>query len=193
MSSTASPDPFVEFIEALYATARHAYSQMPSVYGLTRFEPGPRALGELAMTDDHTDRVGLVYGDPNGSGMIVQIHTTASSPQAALRSLRYGDEEDEAASRDEPHDDDEMPWFKRWEPTLPAGEISLPVGDKLVAFVRRRNEDVWYASAILPGGESGLIIEAVNVEPETLTITEVTDIELYVDGHRRMIRGAWPS
>jgi len=189
MPSDENPDPFDDFVTSLHATARQVFSGMSAVYGLTGFEHGPLALGEWAVTDDRSDRVGLVYGNVAGDG-IVQVHTTTGSPQAALDSLRYGDG-DRAEGLTEPGDDDEMPWFNRWERTSPSDDVSLPVGGVDVVFSRRSNGDAWYAWAALPTGDCGLIIEAVHVRPDELAIAEITDIEPYVSGHRLVLQAAW--
>jgi hypothetical protein len=123
--------------------------------------------------------------------VIVQVHTTASPPQAALCTLRYGDSKAESEVLDEPGDDDEMPWFGRWTRTSSAGEVSMPVGDVPVTFAYRSTGNSWYASAVLPAGECGLIVEAVNVRPDELSIVRIADVEPYVRGHRLALRAAW--
>lgn len=186
--SDAGREEFEQMIDDLHATVQLIAADLPAVYGLAQFPVPECAVGGWALTEDRAERIALLYGDFLGTGPLVIVHSTRGSAQFLAGGLRYGEGTLDPAHALSP--EDELPLLRRFEHFYDAPDLIFSLAGQEIPFHCRRSGKAWYAWTDHPADGPGIVIEAAEIEPATVLLTEVCDLAPFLDGHRTLLRNA---
>ncbi|ATL68836.1 hypothetical protein CRH09_24240 [Nocardia terpenica] len=140
---------------------------------------GPVMVGEWEYHDGQLAVVGLLHGNPDSDGPVVQVRTTTNDTMSDLIGLRMrllG-----------PAGDEDRPWqtlsAMTADPGIPA---TIPIDSKEVDFSIWQWTDRWWATATYAG--HGIVIEAERIDIDALALARIEDIEPYLTGRREWLR-----
>lgn len=160
--------------------AIRASAHILPLYGLDTWD-GPRLISSWSRWDDRLEVAGLGHGYPTGSepyvNVLVGSATVGDIALETRREWRYGTEppRDEAA-------------FRRIEEELRAQvpkAVVIPIDDQPHDFEFWPHLDGWIAAARVDGYQ--IVLRARAVDPSTVRLRLITDIEPYLQGRRQFL------
>ncbi|MDN4646284.1 hypothetical protein QCD75_20190 [Arthrobacter sp. PsM3] len=162
------------------ALVRESSAEVPC-YAVTPWS-GPVALGEWDLGSRPPATVGLAHG--TGAGPSVQTWTTTQDPRLLVGPRRMASEGPRAGASDIPAGHDPLPAGPG--SAGPGEEVLIPVDGEHVPFALWRSAGRWWAAA--HHGGFALIMEGTGVQPETIALHRIADIEPYLHGRRAQLR-----
>nr|MDT0660254.1 hypothetical protein [Micromonospora sp. DSM 115978] len=177
---------FAALTDRQSATIRGSATDLP-LFGPTGWS-GPELLGDWSWEDDTLTRAGLIFGDPFGdAGPWIEVVTTRASAEAHLVSLRSA-----VAFESEPPRDEETYRRITTEAASPARKTVRIAVDDVTRLVR-----IWPDERLGQGkgvgwfgvvdGQPGLALTCSGMEPGTIRLHRVRDIEPFVAGSRAYV------
>ncbi len=172
-----SPEQFWTKMTELDDRMRASATLMP-LYGVAHWT-GSITTGDWTWDNGRLVTVGIVHGDPFGTGRYVHVPTTSDDAESVVSDLHM------AAHAGTPDQEQFLALLQRLagSPTTPA---DITVDGGVECFTRWDDDDRWYAAG--RHGDHAVVLEARDVAPDQINLTRVADIEPYLAGRREQLR-----
>ncbi|MER7008626.1 hypothetical protein ABT297_37025 [Dactylosporangium sp. NPDC000555] len=139
--------------------------------------PDPAMTGNWSWEDGRLASAGLLHGDPESGGPYCHVITTATGPDDVVRMQRLA-----AIAAAAPRATRTMP------DELGTGTLAttVEIDGPMVETQSVNESDRWFQTAILDG--TGIVVESRGVDPRSIVLVRVTEVEPYLDGRRQYLR-----
>lgn len=177
------PKEFWDRYDQMEQLVRESAGELPC-YGLQGWS-GPIAIGEWDLGSRPPNAVGLVYGSVESGPYLrtstLRTSTTSGDPRMAVAHRRL-------AAGGPPASGEELAHRLGALLSEPGEEVAIPVDDLPEVFEIWRDADGWWAGGQHSG--NGLVLEGRGMEPASLALRRIPDVEPYLKGRRAQIREA---
>ncbi|QII08042.1 hypothetical protein BH93_24020 [Rhodococcoides fascians A25f] len=176
VSGRLSPEEFWEQMNQIEGRVLSGARQV-RVFGLKEWV-GPIMIGDWEWVDDRLSSAGLVHGTPDGD-VSVQINTVVGDPR---REVVRAIERATGISPMQPE------YESRHQAVMDAqgDAVSILADGVSIEFTQWGGRDRWWAAGVVD--DVALFLKGRNYPVHSVDLTEIDDVQPYLDGWREHVR-----